>query len=156
MHSKNAFRRKTERDAKKKKKMNNKSKSLLLPAALALCAGVAYGQNQVTASIPFEFRTGAGVQTAGEYKVVPATQEGSFMKLENVQTKKSAYLGAATLDGTTKDAAKLTFRCGDESGCVLSGVTMGDGRGWSIKAPRMKANEPEHVAIVYLQSKQAE
>jgi hypothetical protein len=136
--------------------MNNKLNSLLVTAALTLCAGAAYGQTQITADIPFQFHTAGGVQNAGEYKVVPATQEGSVMKLENVETHKSAFLGMAMQDGTNNGAAKLVFRCGDESGCVLSGVTTGDGRGWSLKTPQMKANEPVHVAVVYLQSKQAE
>jgi hypothetical protein len=137
--------------------MNNKLHLLLLTAALTLSAAAAYGQNQVTANIPFQFRTMAGVQAAGEYKVVPAAQEGSILKLENVQTKQSSYMGMGTQDGNLGNGrARLTFRCGDESGCILSGITMGDGRGWSIRTPRMKANEPEHVAVVYLQSKQAE
>jgi hypothetical protein len=136
--------------------MKNKLNSLLLTAAVTLSAVAAYGQTKVTANIPFPFRTVAGVQAAGEYAVAPATQTGSVVKLENVHTGKSTFAGIAAPDNVDDGAARLTFRCGEESGCFLTGVTMGDGRTWKINIPRIKSSESEHVAVVYLQYRHAE
>lgn len=136
--------------------MKNKLNSLLLTAALTLSSVAAYGQTKVTANIPFPFRTVAGVQSAGEYAVMPATQTGSVVKLENVQTKKSTFVGMAAVDNVDDGAARLTFRCSEENGCRLTGVTMGDGRTWKVSIPRTKSSEGEYVAVIYLQNRQAE
>jgi hypothetical protein len=132
--------------------------SLLITAAgLALSAGAAYGQNQLIANIPFSFHTPAGVQAAGEYRVTPVSQDGSVMKLENVDTRHAAVTGIGVPNGNPNDKTpQLVFKCGSESGCSLAAVKMGDGRGWSYKAPKLKPSEQERVAVVYLGSKLAE
>jgi len=125
-------------------------------AGLALSAAAAYGQSNIVANVPFAFHTVAGTQPAGQYSIGSASHDGAVLRLYNVETSKNSLLGLGTPDGiANQDKPKLVFRCGDETGCVLSGVWMGDGRGWSYKT-HMKPRERERIAVVYFQSKQAE
>jgi hypothetical protein len=131
--------------------------SLLITAAgLTLSAVATYGQTKVVANIPFSFRTAAGMQEPGQYAVAPVTYDAAIMKLQNMHTGKSSIIGPGTPSGVSKESPKLVFRCGSESGCALSAVVIGDGRGWSYKAPHLKPSETERVAVVYFESKQAE
>ena len=135
--------------------------SLLITAAgLTLSAAflqtAAYGQTNVVANVPFAFQTAAGMQQPGEYAIAPISHDGAVLKLQNRDTGKSSMIGMGTPSGLSKDGPKLVFRCGSESGCALSAVVMGDGRGWSYKAPHLKPSETERVAVVYFESKQAE
>ena len=137
--------------------MKSRLNSLLITAAgVVLSTAGAYGQTKITANVPFEFRTAAGVQPAGEYAVMP-TANGVAMKIVNQETRKASLLGIGVPEGQYKNAQpKLVFHCGIESGCALTHVQMGDGREWKYNAPRLKASETARVAVVLLQSKQAE
>jgi hypothetical protein len=134
--------------------MKTELNSLLLTAALTLSVAAAYGQNRVSANIPFSFQTVAGVQPAGQYAV---SQVGEVNKLTNVETGKASLLGIGVPeDNNRSKPAQFVFTCGSESGCALTSVQLADGRSWSYKAPRLKPSEVEHVAVVYLESRQAE
>jgi hypothetical protein len=136
--------------------MKSTLNSLLITAAVTLSAAAAYGQTKVVANIPFEFRTAAGVQQAGQYIIAPAAYDVAVMKLQNVDTGKSSILGLGTPSGVEKqNSPRLVFVCGNESGCALTGVVTGDGRGWTYKA-RLKPSEAERVAVIYFESRQAE
>ena len=138
--------------------MQSTLNSLLITAAgLALSAAGAYGQTKVVASIPFSFTTAAGVQQAGQYTIAPVSYDGAVMKLQNVETGKNSILGMGTPSGIEQQKnPRLVFVCGSESGCALTGVVIGDGRGWTYKEPHLKPSETERVAVVYFESKLAE
>jgi hypothetical protein len=129
---------------------------LTMAAGVALSVAAAYGQNELNAKIPFEFRTASGIQAAGEYRILPVTHDAAVMRMLNVDTGRSAVSGIGTPNSNPNDnVAKLVFRCGSESGCTLSAVKMGDGRGWSYKAPKLKASEQERIAVIYMGSRPA-
>ncbi|HEY7334291.1 MAG TPA: hypothetical protein VH639_05365 [Bryobacteraceae bacterium] len=135
--------------------MKTKLNALLLTAAgLTLSAAAVYGQSRVVANIPFAFRTIGGMQAAGQYAVA---HEGPTTKLTNLESGKSTLAGFGTpADVSAKAKPQLVFICGSESGCALSAVTDADGRTTSFKAPHLKASETAHVAVVQLESRQAE
>jgi hypothetical protein len=135
--------------------MKSTLNSLLITAAgVVLSTAGAYGQTKITANVPFEFRTAAGVQPAGQYAVEP---NGVAARIVNQDTRKASLLGIGVPEGQYKNAQpKLVFQCGSESGCALTHVQMGDGREWKYQAPRLKASETARVAVVLLESKQAE
>jgi hypothetical protein len=150
--------KKTERDAKRTITMKTKLNSLLITAAgLALTAAAAYGQTRVVANVPFSFRTAAGVQPAGEYQIATVSNDGAVAILQNTETGHSTLTGMGSPNGNPNDKTpRLVFRCGTESGCTLSEVKMGDGRGWTYKTPHLKPSETERAAVIYFESKQAE
>jgi hypothetical protein len=150
--------KKKERDAKRTITMKTKLNSLLITAAgLTLSAVAAYGQTRVVANVPFSFRTAAGVQPAGEYRIATVTNDGAVAVLQNTETGRSTLTGMGSPSGNPNDKTPhLVFRCGTESGCTLSEVKMGDGRGWTYKTPHLKPSETERVAVIYFESKQAE
>jgi len=134
--------------------MKTKWNSLLLTAALTVTAAAAYGQNRVIANVPFSFQTIAGVQAAGQYGI---SQVDGVAKLENLETSKASLLGIGVPEGVNAGKPpKLVFTCGSESGCALTSVQLADGHSWRYKAPRLKQSEVEHVAVIYLESRQAE
>jgi hypothetical protein len=150
--------RKENKETYRRPTMKSTLNSLIIAAAVTLSAAAAYGQQtKLTVNVPFAFKTASGMQAAGEYAIKPATASEVVMVLENRQTGRGTMLGiGAPETGRDKDA-KLVFRCGDESGCALTSVWVGDGRGWSYKAPKLKPSENERIAVVYFDSnKQAE
>jgi hypothetical protein len=133
--------------------MKTTSNSLLLTAALALGAVAAYGQDRVVANIPFEFKTVAGVQPAGQYSV---SYEGVSARLRNVAGKTS-LLGIGVPENIERNQPpQLVFVCGSESGCALTLVRFEDGRSWKYPQPRRKASENQSVAVINLERAQAE
>jgi hypothetical protein len=132
--------------------------SLLITAAgLTLSAAVAFGQARIVANVPFSFTTAAGTQPAGEYAIAPVSMTAGILQLENVKTRHSSILGIGASNGNPNDKApRLVFRCGSESGCTLSEVKLGDGRGWSYKARHLEPSESERIAVVYFESRLAE
>jgi len=126
----------------------------LLLTALTVSATAAYGQNRVIANVPFLFRTIAGVQAAGQYGI---SQVGGVTTLQNLETRKASFLGIGVPEGVNASTPpKLEFTCGSESGCALTSVQLADGHSWRYKAPLLKPYEVEHVAVIYLESTQAE
>ena len=135
--------------------MKTKLNSLLLTAAgLTLSVAAAYGQNNIVASVPFEFRTAAGVQHAGQYSI---SQEGVATKLVNRETGRTSLLGIGTPEDVNSRAIpQLVFVCGSESGGARSSVTIADGRRYSFKKPHLNPAENAHVTVSSFESKQAE
>jgi hypothetical protein len=139
---------------RRQNKMKTKWNSLLTAAGFALIAVAAYGQDRLAANVPFSFRTIGGVQPAGQYAVV---QDGDVTKLQNVATGKSTWVGIGVRDGDNqRNAPRLVFTCGNESGCALTSVRIADGREWRFQTPKLKASEEARVAVIYLGSQDAE
>lgn len=137
--------------------MKNKlHRTLLLTAAGLALSAAAYGQTTVTANIPFAFQTMGGQQTAGQYTIAPVNPARSVFSMRNVETGHASLLGFGTGMDPSGDRAKLEFRCGNESACVLVSLSMGDGRAWKYPMPHRKPSEQERIAVVYLDRKQAE
>ena len=112
--------KKKERDAKRTITMKTKLNLLLITAAgLTLSAVAAYGQTRVVANVPFSFRTAAGVQPAGEYRIATVANDGAVAVLQNTETGRSTLTGMGSPSGNPNDKTPhLVFRCGTESGCT--------------------------------------
>jgi hypothetical protein len=137
--------------------MKSTLNSLLITAAVTLTAAAAHGQTIVKVNVPFAFTTSSGTHPAGEYMIHPSTTTSTIMTLESKETGSGTMLGVGAPETGKDKAAKLVFRCGTESGCALTSLWVGDGRGWSYKAPKLKASETERVAVIYAEpNKQAE
>ncbi len=137
----------------------NLYRTLMLTAAvMTLSAAAAYGQSGIGANIPFAFRTIGGVQAPGNYTIVSINSDSArVLQARNLDNHKSTLLAFGVPTGNSNDQrARLVFRCGDESGCALTQVWMGDGQGYAYATPRPKPSELEHVAVVYLDHKQSE
>jgi hypothetical protein len=127
----------------------NLNRTLMLTAAvLTLGAAAAYGQNRVTADVPFSYRIVGAELPAGEYAVM---QQGPFTMLRNVANGQAKMAMTTSRVSEAKDrGARLVFRCGDESGCSLAQVWTGDGNGWQLYTPRLTAGEKERLAVVFI------
>jgi hypothetical protein len=132
--------------------MKTKLNSLLI-TALALGPVAAYGQDRVVANIPFEFKTVAGVQPAGQYTV---SYEGAAARLRHAAGKTSLVGIGVPDDANPNKPPQLVFTCGSESGCALTSVRFGDGRSWKYPQPRLKASEKSSVAVIYFERAKAE
>jgi hypothetical protein len=132
-------------------KTNLKRTLMLTAAVLTLGAAAAYGQNTMTANVPFAFQTIGGLQAAGHYEVAPVSGFARTLSLRNLETSKAILLGIGTgADRTEGGRPRLVFNCGSESACVLTSVWLDDGRIYAYPRPHRKPSELERVAVIYL------
>ena len=128
--------------------------TLFVAAAGVVLSAAAFGQEAIVANVPFSFHTLAGVNAAGRYTVI---QERDVTKLLNTDTGKTRIVGIGIPDNYEQGKApRLVFVCGEESGCALQSVRIADGRSWTFKAPHLKPNEAERLAVIYFGSTDAE
>lgn len=129
-----------------------KSTLMLTAAVLTLGAAAAYGQEPMTANVPFAFHTAAGIQPAGQYNLNSISDTSAVFTLRNQATGKGTMLGIALPAGQSANPRpRLEFVCSDNNGCALSAVWGLDGRGWKYNRPNHKPSEYEHVAVVYFE-----
>ena len=82
---------------------------------------------------------------------------GGILILVNEASGYAKFVTTAAPADITKDTRpRLVFRCGDESGCALSAVSLANGKTWEIKTGHLKPSELERIAVVYFERKQAE
>lgn len=114
-------------------------------ASLALGTAV-YGQDKITANIPFAFRTADGLHSAGVYDVL--THSGAVVLQLRSPNGHSVNLplGIPETSGIGEDRPRLVFNCKDDGGCSLAQVWTGNGKGWSYSAPVAKS---ETAVVVY-------
>jgi hypothetical protein len=127
-------------------------------ATLALSVSAAYGQNTMSADVPFSFSVAGKTMPAGHYQVIDrAAQSGSpILAVSNVKSHESAVvvatnrLYAADVKGNT--ASRLTFAC-RASGCYLKEVWKQGNGGVAFRAPKLSPGERERMATIYFSSK---
>ena len=129
----------------------NLNRTLMFAAAtLTLGAAAAYGQEKITANIPFEFRTADGVHAAGVYDVLSKAASPVIMLRDEASRNAVNLRIGAPESATGETQPRLVFHCFDGAGCVLSQIWTGNGQGWSYAAPEVKGLK--YVAkVVYLQ-----
>jgi hypothetical protein len=137
--------------------MKTKLTRTLILAAVSLTGGAAaYAQDKVAADVPFAFRA-AGVEfNAGAYNISQSGHTGVLMLLNEASGSTKLVTTAAPADYSKDATPKLVFRCGKESGCALSTVSLANGRTWELKTPHLKPSEMERIAVIYFDKKQAE
>ena len=130
----------------------------LVTAAVVLVGGiaVAFGQERVTAKVPFSFRAGESAMEAGNYELAPYSPSShAALTLRNVDTMKTvAVLVQSPIYGTGRGAdtqPRLIFRCASAE-CTISQVWTGTD-GWQLSAPTRTAAEKERIAVVYFHNK---
>ena len=122
---------------------------ILTAAALALGTSV-YGQDKITATIPFMFRASDGSHPAGTYAVLSKPGD-AVLQLRNEASGHSINLPLGNREGGGPGEARprLVFHCQDDGGCVLAQVWIANGSGFSYSAPQVKAPKTESAVVVY-------
>src|SRR5437870_3065590 len=104
-------------------------KTLVVAAALAAAAVSASAQS-LNAEIPFNFRAGDAMFSAGTYRIHVSSSGVPVVQLTNMDTKKSAMVvpqyGRDLKKDVASGAAKMWFACTGSS-CVLSSLWKGEG-----------------------------
>ena len=134
----------------------NLNRSLILTAVtLTLGAAAAYGQNNITANIPFEFHASGAAYAAGTYHLATASENSPVFQLRGDATRNIVNLRIGVPESGSANSAirsRLVFHCSDAGGCVLAQVWNADGRGWSFPTPRVKASQLESMRVVDLKN----
>ena len=124
---------------------------LLLGACVALFGNIAWGQQMLIGTIPFNFRAVGINLPSGKYEI--QTGLGALTdiaRLYNVESKKSILVLFNSRLYPPVNAsirpARLIFRCG-ASGCALSEVWPGGAEnGWRVPQPRVAPKGNTQVA----------
>jgi len=125
--------------------MKSIANRIFLFAAAALSLGTAaYGQEMLSANVPFAFRVLAGKVSAGQYTVRIENSGGGYIAEVRDRAARHAVLSFAHVidsrdsrGGTT--APRLVFRCG-ETGCQLSEIWTLTG-GFSVPVKHVRDHE---------------
>jgi hypothetical protein len=131
--------------------MKSITNRLFLFAAAALSLGTAaYGQNILTANVPFAFSGPAGTASAGHYTVQVDNNNGGgpIVQIRDRGTGRGGFSLAIPLDSKVGAAIAphLVFRCA-ETGCQLSEIWTPTG---GFKVPVKHVRNPEYVASIPL------
>jgi hypothetical protein len=96
----------------------------MLAAGAMMLGTMAYGQTQLTAKIPFAFRTSNGNFPAGDYTIVRSTLNTGtvLLTLRNEKTHEKAFVPGGLNDLWNVGSPAALFRCSDESGCALQSI----------------------------------
>jgi hypothetical protein len=135
---------------------SNLTRSLILTAVALTGAAAVYGQDKVAADVPFAFRAAGTGFDAGTYYVAQSGHSGILMLLNQDSGRTKFVTTAAPAEDSRDASPKLVFRCGNQSGCALSAVSLANGRTWELKTPHLKPSEMERIAVIYFDRKQAE
>jgi hypothetical protein len=135
------------------KMKTNLTRTLILAAVSLTGAASVHAQDKVAADVPFAFRA-AGVEfDAGAYYISQSGHTGVLMLLNEASGSTKLVTTAAPGDDSKHASPKLVFRCGNQSGCALSAVSLANGRTWEIRTPHLKPSELERIAVVYFDRK---
>ena len=129
--------------------MKSIANRLFLFAAAALSLGTAaYGQDILTANIPFAFRASTGSVSAGHYTVrIVNNGSGYLAQVRDSATGRGVISFTNRLgNGSAAIAPHLVFRCA-ETGCQLSEIWTLTG-GFSVPVKHLR--EREYLASVPL------
>jgi len=129
---------------------NNLNRTLILTAAVLTLGAAAYAQSVSSAAIDFPFHANGTSQASGAYAVI-ASPNG-FVALRDKATGNTVELGIGAREGTPyykQEPARLVFRCGEDGGCNLAQVWVGDGRGFSYSQPKQRSSRLASIRVVY-------
>ena len=134
--------------------MNAFANRLIVFAASALAAGtMAYGQNRMTAEIPFAFHTVAGTLPAGTYVFRSVSQNGieHLITVQNTATSRTTVAGLPMFDSWHMAAGPnptLEFVC-QAGACSLRAIVTGDGS-LIYSTPGKRSTKQYPVAVISL------
>jgi len=119
------------------------NRMIVIAASVIALGTTAFGQNRMTAEIPFSFRTASGTLPAGTYEFnrAPSAVPGHSIIIRNVATDKSVFAGNALYNAWSKatDAPVAVFLCGSD-GCALRALKTRDGS-TEYNVPKSKDHE---------------
>jgi hypothetical protein len=123
-------------------------------AILTLVATAAYGQDVLTAKVPFAFRAVGSDLPAGRYRVDrPTGTSGTTgtMELRNMDTGKAVFIiSKAPVTESKNERPRLIFRCVGDEGCSLATLWSGTGAGLEFPTPALTAAQRERRETIYL------
>ena len=134
--------------------MTRNTNRLMTIAAATLTLGVsaAYGQGQLTADVPFEFKAGGTTMSAGSYSVARIGTMGGAQLLRVREEKTHRAIGVSSayrVNGKSADVSpRLVFACGP-SGCELAQLWTGESTGMAFMRHK-NAADTERMASVKL------
>ena len=135
---------------------NFTTRIMIAAATLVVAAGSASAQ-VMKAEIPFAFRAGGVVMSAGTYRVMATTQSNGnpMYQIRSVDGGPSVLLLGTTPHDPNKDSAAagkpvLSFACG-VGHCALAEIWNGSERSaYSVPRPKMGKDEAVHTAVVVM------
>jgi hypothetical protein len=125
------------------------NRMFLFAAGAVVLGTMAYGQTQMTAKIPFAFRTTAGTLPAGTYSVnqLPGSGFNGGIKLWNTDSHQTALVMGAPRDSySLPTRSAMVFACGNE-GCALSAIKTTAGT-YHYAAPRRSKRDKETLSMI--------
>lgn len=114
--------------------------AMMFAALFTVSAAKAQTPNQqITASIPFEFNAGNQTLPAGKYavRVTNPVSDQRVLQIRSLDGSKNIVLQMYSVNGTTRDEAKLVFHRYGERYFLAQVWTAGDSIG--MEAPRSRA-----------------
>lgn len=116
---------------------------------ILLTTNAAYGEQWMTAHIPFPFRAGATASApAGDYRIAPNYGNGLTLLHQAGSQTYFPILKQGSVPDWRDSRPRLVFRCGS-AGCALAQIFTGS-EGWQMPTPKLSSAEKERLAVVYL------
>jgi len=116
---------------------------LVISASVIALGTTAFGQNRMTAEVPFAFKTVSGTLPAGTYQFDHVKSNGlaSAVIIRSVATQKAVFAGNPLFNVYSKaaDTPVAVFVCGS-GGCALKALRTRDGSS-EYQVPRSKDHE---------------
>ena len=116
---------------------------LVISASVIALGTTAFGQNRMTAEVPFAFKTSTGTFPAGTYQFDRTTGNGlsHAVIIRNVATQKGVFAGNPMFNAYSKatDAPIAVFVCGT-GGCALKALRTREGSA-EYQVPKSKDHE---------------
>jgi hypothetical protein len=126
-------------------------RSLMITAAALALSAAANAQEKLVADVPFAFHAAGRTLPSGQYTVGRYSQ-GSTMAIaiRNTRNSHQVFVLTTPMVKTIGSSPRLTFRCGEVSGCTLAEAWGANGYGWKLANPRLKPAEKELIAEIPL------
>ena len=124
--------------------MKTIAKRILVIAGSVIALGTtAFGQNRMTAEVPFAFKTVTGTLPAGTYQFDRSTSNGldHAVIIRNVATRKGVFAGNPLFNVYSKatDTPVAVFVCGS-GGCALKALRTREGSS-EYQVPKSKEHD---------------
>lgn len=134
--------------------MKNLMNRIAVMAASAVVLGtMAYGQEPLTATVPFDFRTAHKKMPAGDYRIYPQDKAtgGRLLRLVHVAEKDTVMTIGLPFDTFHKGSPAVLFRCAGDR-CALEGVRTTEGSVTYPGAAKLIDNPETAVVTVPLRA----
>jgi hypothetical protein len=132
--------------------MNTIANRIFVIAASVIALGtMAYGQNRMTAEVPFAFHTATGTLPAGTYEFTRGTAPGmeNIVAVRSAATLHSNFIGHAVYNVYSKahGSPVAEFTCIHGDSCTLTAVRTWSGS-YECAAPRKPKDVEKNLAVV--------